>query len=58
MTNRALVWAEWFKQLKLRHLGIKHGAEAGYKQRVADTCRLIGAGAIEVEAPLTVGLSL
>lgn len=53
-----MVWAEWLHRLKQWCLGIEHGAEAEYKQQVAHTCRLIAPGATEVEAPLTVGLSL
>lgn len=58
ITDTAVVWAEWLHRLKQWCLGIEHGAEAEYKQQVAHTCRLIAPGATEVEAPLTVGLSL
>lgn len=56
ITDKAVVWAELLKRLKQSGTGQR--AEAEYKQQVAHTCRLIAPRAIEVEAPLTVGLSL
>lgn len=58
ITEKDVVEAGWFKWIKRRLWGVEHGAEAGYKQQVAHTCRLIASGAFEVEAPLTVGWSL